>query len=281
VATFLGPELVPNPVPIVDRYGIFTTATGPLTLPSRGIGGGLQYETGTCELPNGLAVECGGTASKVLTTDYSSDTLTGTPFVVYSSLVCGLAGMDEQRMQRFLMERLRGGEQAVVESVFSRQLFGQSPGLSNNAAVVTVTAVTSGINASIAELESAFYAAYGLTGTIHIPFVLAQRLGADVLRWDGRVWRTPGGSIVSFGNYAGRSPTDVAPAAGTAWIYMTGQVSLWRTPDSGVYITPFRNAFSRTTNQLTALAEREYVIDFDCSVFATLVTLDPLVEVAP
>lgn len=276
MATFLGAELVPNPVPIVDRYGLFTAATGPLTLPPRGIGGGLQYETGTCELPNGLAVDCGGTASKVLTTDYSTDTMTGAPFIVYSSLVCGLVGMDETRMRRFLMDRLKAGEQAVVENIFSRQLFGQSPGLSNNAGVVTVTAVTTGANASVAELEAAFYATYGLTGTIHVPFLVAQRMFAGGgLRWDGRLWRTAAGSIVSIGNYAGRSPADAAPAAGTAWIYMTGQVSLWRTPDSDVYITPFQNAFSRTTNQLTALAEREYVLNFDCAVFATLVTLDP------
>lgn len=276
MATFTGPVFVPNPVPIVDRYGLFTTATGPLTLPTIGRGGGVQYETGTCELPNSLEVECGPTTSKTLTTDYGVDTIVGTPFVVYSSLVCGLTGMTDQRMRTFLMERLKAGEQAVVENVFSLQAVGQSPGLSDNPNVVTVTATTDGVTQSVAELEEAFYSVYGLTGTIHIPHLLAARLQqGGALRWDGRLWRTAAGSIVSFGNYAGNEPDGDPPAAGLSWIYMTGQVTIWRTPDDDVFITPFENSFSRTTNQLTAVAEREYVIAFDCAVFATAVTVAP------
>lgn len=276
MATFTGPVFVPNPVPIADRYGLFTVATGPLTLPTIARGGGIQYETGTCELPNSLEVECGPTASKTLTTDYSSDTIVGTPFVVYSSLVCGLVGMTEQRMRTFLMERLKAGEQAIVENVFSLEAVGQSPGLSNNAAVVTVAATTAGVTQSVANLEEAFYSNYGLTGTIHVPHVLAARLQqGGALRWDGRVWRTAAGSMVSIGNYAGNDPAGAAPGAGLSWIYMTGQVTIWRTSDSDVFITPFDHAFSRTTNQLTALAEREYVITIDCAVYATAVTIDP------
>lgn len=276
MATFTGPVFVPNPVPVADRYGLFTVATGPLTLPTIARGGGIQYETGTCELPNSLEVECGPTTDKTLTVDYSSDTIVGTPFIVYSSLVCGLVGMTDQRMRTFLMERLKAGEQAVVENVFSTQAVGQSPGLSDNANVVTVTAVTTGVTDSVAELEEAFYSNYGLVGTLHVPHILAARLQqGGALRWDGRMWRTAAGSQVSIGNYAGNEPDGDPPAAGVSWLYMTGQVTIWRTPDTDVFITPFESAFNRTTNQVTALAEREYVITIDCAVYATAVTIDP------
>lgn len=276
MAIFTGPVFVPNPVQLTDRYGLFTVATGPLTLPTIARGGGIQYETGTCELPNSLEVECGPTTAKVLTTDYGVDTIVGTPFIVYSSLVCGLAGMTEQRMRTFLMERLKAGEQAIVENVFSTQAVDQSPGLSDNPGVVTVTAVTTGVTDSVAELEEAFYNTYGLAGTIHVPHLLAQRLQeGGGLRWDGRVWRTAAGSAVSFGNYAGNAPNGDPPAAGLSWIYMTGQVTIWRTPDNEVFITPFDNSFNRATNQLTAVAEREYVLTIDCAVYATAVTIEP------
>lgn len=273
MAIFTGPVFVPNPVPIVDRYGLFTVATGPLTLPPIARGGGIQYETGTCVLPRGLEVECGPSdPAKVI--ESTPDVIVGTPFIVYSELTCGAVGLTNDRARTFLMERLKAGEQAVVETVFSTQAVGQSPGLSNNPDVVTVTAVTTGVTDSVGVLEAAFYNFYGMTGTLHVPHQLAQRLyQGGGLRWDNGRWRTAAGSLVSFGRYTGLTPAGTAPAAGTLWIYMTGPVTIWRTPDSEVFIPPYENSINRTTNQVSMVAEREYVITIDCAVFGTAVTI--------
>lgn len=275
MAIFTGPVFVPNPVPIVDRYGLFTVATGPLTLPQVARGGGIQYETGVCVLPKSVQVECGPSdPEKVI--ESTSDFIVGTPFIVYSELTCGTVGMTQERARTILMERLKAGEQAVVENVFSTQAVGQSPGLSDNPDVVTVTAVTTGIIDSVSVLEEAFYSAYGLTGTLHVPHVLAARLQeGGMLRWDGRQWRTPAGSLVSIGNYAGNEPDGDAPAAGISWLYMTGQVTIWRTPDSEIFIPPFAMSIDRASNQISMVAEREYVITIDCAVYATAVTIEP------
>lgn len=275
MATFTGPVFVPNPVPLTDRYGLFAVATGPLTLPEKARGGGIQYETGTCALPKGIEVECGPSdPAKVI--ENTPTVIVGTPFIVYSDLTCGAVGLGADRARTFLMERLKAGEQAVVENIFSNQLFGQSPGLSNNPDVVTVTAVTTGITDSVAVLEEAFYNIYGLPGTIHVPHVLAARLQeGGALRWDGRLWRTAAGSLVSIGNYSGNEPDGDAPAAGLSWIYMTGQVTIWRTPDSEVFIPPYETSINRATNQVSMVAEREYVITIDCAVLATAVTIEP------
>lgn len=275
MATFTGPVFVPNPVPIVDRYGLFAVATGPLNLPPIARGGGIQYETGTCVLPKSLEVECGASdPTKVI--ENTPDVIVGTPFIVYSELTCGAVGLTQERARTFLIDRLKAGEQAVVESVFSTQAVGQSPGLSDNPNVVTVGAVTTGITDSVAVLEEAFYNNYGLPGTIHVPHVLAARLQeGGALRWDGRVWRTAAGSLVSIGNYAGNEPDGDAPAAGISWLYMTGQVTIWRTPDSEIFIPPYANSINRATNQVSMIAEREYVITIDCAVYATAVTIEP------
>jgi hypothetical protein len=277
MAIFTGPVFVPNPVPIVDRYGLFAVATGPLTLPTIARGGGIQYETGTCVLPRGLEVDC-GPADPAKVIESTPDVIVGTPFIVYSELTCGAVGLTQDRARMFLMERLKAGEQAVVENVFSTQAFGQSPGLSNNANVVTVTAVTEGITASVAALEEAFYSVYGLTGTLHVPHHLGARLQqGGALRWDNGRWRTAAGSLVSIGNYEGDQPDGSAAAAGTSWLYMTGQVTVWRTPDSEVFIPPYEASIDRATNQVSMVAEREYVIAFDCAVFGTAVTLNPII----
>lgn len=274
MAIFTGPVFVPNPVPIVDRYGLFTVATGPLTLPQVARGGGIQYETGVCVLPKSVQVECGPSdPAKVI--ESTSDFIVGTPFIVYSELTCGTVGMTQDRARTILMERLKAGEQAVVENVFSTQAVSQSPGLSNNPDVVTVAATTTGVTDSVGRLESDFYATYGLTGTLHVPFILAQRLyQGGGLRWDGRQWRTAAGTLVSFGNYAGNDPAGDPPAVGLSWVYMTGAVTIWRTPDSEIFIPPYEMSINRATNQVAMVAEREYVLTIDCAVFATAVTIE-------
>ena len=83
------------------------------------------------------------------------------------------------------------------------------------------------------------------------------------------------GSVVSAGCYAGNTPGGVVPADGTFWVYITGQTTVWRTPDSEVMISPLEGALNRTTNQFRMLAEREYVVTYECDGFAKAVTLWP------
>lgn len=276
MAIFTGPVFVPNPVPIVDRYGLFAVATGPLNLSEKARGGGVQYETGTCALPHGYEVACEPGEEVEKTIENTPTVIVGTPFIVYSDLTCGTVGLGPDRARTFLIERLKAGEQAVVESIFSDQLFGQSPGLANNADAQTVTAVTTGITDSVAVLEEAFYNVYGLTGTLHVPHVLASRLQeGGALRWDGRLWRTAAGTQVSIGNYSGNDPAGDPPAAGLSWLYMTGQVTIWRTPDSEIFIPPYETSIDRAANQVYMVAEREYVLTVDCAVYATAVTVEP------
>jgi hypothetical protein len=124
-------------------------------------------------------------------------------------------------------------------------------------------------------LEDWLYARYGLPGVLHVPMEAAAFYkGAHLVEKESGVWRTDVGTAVSFGNYAGTGPTGQVPVAGSAWIYITGQLAVWRTPDSDLFVPTMGEVINRATNVLTIVMEREYVITFDCYVAAIQVTFD-------
>ncbi len=124
-------------------------------------------------------------------------------------------------------------------------------------------------------LEDWLYARYGLPGILHVPAALSAYLqNFYLLEQDARgVLRTPLGTAVSIGNYAGKSLNGSNPSAGNTWVYITGQVTTWRTPDQDLFVTKIPQVLNRTTNQLTAVMEREYVVSVDCFVAGVQTTI--------
>jgi hypothetical protein len=282
MAVTTGPILVDAPR-TRERYGIFATSEIDESVDPHVWLGGVQFITGNCGDAVGYTVAC---ASSLAAKTFASEPAfnTATPFIVYAGRLCGTVGFTEAESQRYTLAKLRSAEQTVVEQVFSDQLFGQSPGLANNPSVTTV-AVAAGINfvEAVGRLEAAFYAAYGYAGTIHMPFRAGEHASSQhILHSDAefplpgndRVWKTAVGSTVSIGAYSGNSPAGAAPAAGHQWIYITPPVKIWRQSDSQVFVSPIEGSLNRTTNQETWLAERSYVVGFECNeVFAIDATL--------
>ena len=279
MASLTGPVYVPAPNPVVPRYGLFRVATGPLDLPINARSGGLQYEISVCNLPLGYEVECQDSHnSKVISSGIT--TVTGAPFVVYSAVQCdtvGLVNWGEDSVKRFLFEQLVAGEQATVENIFSSGTVGQYPSLANNPNVVNL-GTAPGVVRAVGMLENWLYARYGLPGVIHAPMLAAPYfLGAYIIERDGSlgtaIWRTDTGTAVSFGNYSGVGPTGQVPGATDTWLYITGQVAIWRTPDNDLFVPPMGQVINRSTNVITTVMEREYVLTFDCYIAAVHVTL--------
>src|SRR5262245_17716730 len=121
MAVLTGREtLSQTPNPLAVRPGLFDAAVGPLPLSVHARIGGNQYQTGVCGDLEGYSVLCqtdGGRGTK--TFDDSPSTVTGDPFVVYSSISCSPVGMTDQQLQQYLDQQLRAQEQAKVESIFS------------------------------------------------------------------------------------------------------------------------------------------------------------------
>ena len=268
MAVTTGPIWVPAPNPVIPRYGLFSVATGPLDLPIHGRGGGLQYQTGTCTLPVGYEVNCQENhETKEFAT--SITTHTGLPFVVFSSVECGTVGLvnhGQDHVRKFLYEQLVAGEQSTVESIFSTSGFGQGGGLANNPATVNLGTAADVVDA-VGTLEEWLYGLYGLPGVLHVPMIAAAYVkSAHLVEKDTPIdpWRTVPATKVSFGNYAGLNPTGGPPAAGSTWIYITGQVAVWRTSDAELPNIPIGQVINRETNTIDIVMEREYVITYDC-----------------
>lgn len=274
MAVITAPVTLPaDPNPNQQRYGLFNAVNGPLELPIHARNGGLEYTTPLCDLPGGYEVNClDDLATKTFTN--GPTTITGAPFVVLASMLCGTFGFNEAEWNRMVTEKLRAGEQAVVERIFSTSDFGQTPGLANNPDAQQLTAAAS-VAAGIATLEGWLYAQYGPTGVLHIPISAAAFvLNSDFVYKDGQVWRTKSGTAVSFGNYAGQDAAGENPDAGHTNFWITGQMSVWRTPDSDIFVSPYGASIDKVSNQIRMFAEREYVLAFDCYVAAVDVTLE-------
>lgn len=283
VAT-IPPVLVEKPTPFPPRrYGLLQAAVGPLDLPIHGRNGGMQYVTGLCGTGFGYEIECidDQDSKAAAFTENGSTTVLGAPFIVFATMVCGTAGFTFEENRALVMERLRGVEQSVVETVFSTSTFGQSPGLITGDGITTVTGAGDTVVDVLSELERARYCGftgnltqYGPPGYLHVAIPVLNALkAAHVLDWDGTKWRTPMGTVVSAGCYANNTPAGAAPADGVFWMYLTGQTTIWATPDSAVQVAPVEGSLDRTTNQFLMMAEREYVVTYECGGFAKPVTL--------
>lgn len=260
---------VPRPGPGTELlpYGLFTAATGPLDLPLKAIMGGLQWETPYCDLPSCYAISCEpGSKAAALVDGWTNVNLD--PFTTLAGMECGFGNdsSSDARTRELVTQKLIAGEQRLVEMVFSRGLCGQAPGLSTSGA--TQLAASAHIMEAFALLEGAYGAAYGLPGIIHVPLVAMPAVFTHHLVYkEGKKWYTGSGNVVSFGNYAGYSAADAAPAADHTNIYITGPVTLFRDPQ--ITVAPWAESVNKTTNQIHRFAERAWAVGYECIALAT------------
>lgn len=268
------------------RYGIFQAANGPLDMSDPHMrNGGIKYVTAVCGEGFGYDIACiGDQADKSSAWSENGTTVvTGAPFIVFATLQCGTAGYTFEEEKALVMERLRSVEQSVVEEVFSTSANGQSPGLITGDGITTVTGAGDTVVQVLSELERARYcgftgntAQYGPQAILHVAIPVLNALKQEHLaEWDGTRWRTPMGTVISAGCYANNDPAGAAPADGVFWMYLTGQTTIWRSSDQFVMdqIAPVDGSLDRTTNQYMMLAEREYIVTYECGGFAKPVTL--------
>lgn len=238
------------------RFGLLDSANGPLDLPQRGRGGGLRYVPTACGHAYAYGINCYGgeveAPEKPRDAD-NSDTETGV-FAVLATLECTQVGQTEQELRDKVLRRLANGEASTVEAAFWTGLdFEGNPlaiaNLDQAAEPVTVPDDES-IALVVAALERYAYVDedYGHQAYLHAPVeVAALAAEANLLIADGPRWVTPLGSVWVFGAY---------PAGE---VIITGQVTLWRSPEVTV-----NSAFDTATNTRLLVAEREWAASFDC-----------------
>lgn len=274
------PEVVvAKPTPSLPlRYGLFQAAVGPLNLPVHARGGGVTYWETMCDGGQGYEVNCLDDLDTKVFNEAGLNVVAGVPFVVMSNFTCAPVGLSLPELDALALQKFHSVEQAIVEQVFSSGTFAAAPALANNPDVVDLSA-TSGATEVVdvvSVLENAIYCTsqYGAPAYLHVPVAVFNQLKSQhLIEFDGLRWLTPSGSVISSGCYTALEPDGDTPAEGTFWIYATGQTVVWRTANGEEEVIPVEGALNRTTNQYTGLVEREYVVTFECAVYAMPVTL--------
>lgn len=274
MAGIIPAEPIAAPEPVGRRYGLFTAAAGPIDMPPHGRGGGVKYVPVTCGEATPYPIDCSG--GFVLSGEKSGETdnalFEALPFAVYAAMECGSVGYTEAEWRAKVERRLANGEQGAVELALwtgAVSVGGTSLGIDNlqdSATDITVADETD-FTAVIAALEFYLYntAAYGNVGYIHASVDMAA-WAADhhLVEQDGPLKKTPYGSIWVFGGgYPGTGADGAAPPVGGSYLYITGQVTVWRAGDA--FVAPPHQVMDRETNQMFLLTEREYAVGFDCA----------------
>lgn len=209
-----------------------------------------------------------------------------TPFTVYARKDCsaptwwtdaeaetaeGLTEGEAWQVERAFWTGAAGGRTGVVHPhlAANASLIDDSDTL-QTAATVTVAAAVDLVE-GLGRLEAALADCYQGVGVIHIPAVLGPQLAHDMLAIPrGGKLLTPNGNLIALGRgYPGTSPAAVA-TTGTAWIYATGAVFYARSPLRPVTPT---EALDRDDNTLAQLAERTYVLGWDCCHLAAAISI--------
>lgn len=247
-----------------------------MPFPSPGaVGGGVQYIPDTCEDNVYLYDMTCPPVSGSKTFDNMEGAVSGSPFAVITSFICGSVGMSPEEIRQRVLLRMQLREQRAVERrVWQGQDLSQGqgaiPGLFRNATSLG----SAGCVTEAVELLEQVLADNGVVGgLIHTRVGMSAHLAqAHLLEHPNpRRMTTPYGTPYVFGQgYDGSGPTGQAFTGDTEWMYASGRVLIWQ--DTEIAVPPLDQIFRRDTNERIALAERVYAVIVECGVWAVEVT---------
>jgi hypothetical protein len=208
-----------------------------------------------------------------------------TPFTIVAEFDCTPVGLNDAAT--VAGDALARVEQQQVEAAFwTGTAAGQQvvfPHLAANAEVVDGNDILLQPTASICitgadvvhglgALEACLADCYAGQGIIHVPRVAEPTLAAWNLieDRDGQLYTTSGNRVVVGGGYTGTGPDGTAPADGTTWLYATGAAFGYR---GDVRMMSPRESIDRSTNTMRMIAERTYVLGFECCLLAANISL--------
>jgi hypothetical protein len=221
------------------------------------------------------------------------------PFTVYAEMDCSLpSGNVWGGYYEDVQELLKLTEQYQVEQSFWTGLIGGPGGLTNQvyphlASNTTVLQSVTGSNATITLqpaatvvvtgavsatrgiglLEAAVSGCYDGEAVLHVPNQAIPVMASNVLFFrDGNVLRTfNGNKVVAGAGYGGNTGPDGTPAAaGTAWVYATGAMFMYQ---GDISVMPQESTLDRSNNTVHAIAQRTYVLGWDCCLYAVQINI--------
>lgn len=213
-----------------------------------------------------------------------------TPFTVYERISCSPVGWAEDGLQDLAERALNRVSSFQAERAFATGTAGSGadeagvvhPHLQSDAllfdddgrtvldqeATVVNAAAVDPVQAFV-NLEQALAECYHGEGYIHVPAGYGSALlSEDLIRLVSGRYRSSNNHTVVLGDgYPGDAPDGTEPPVGQAYFYATGQVWYYR---SGIRSFPLDETLDREDNTVHALAERTYVIAYECCLIAQL-----------
>lgn len=255
---------------------------------------GIRYQPDKCATGLALPVGCASGSAAVAATktiDGNEATVFTDPFLVFAGDKCSTLGWEERNYAERAARYLGTFEAALVEKEFWGGAAAQA-GIAAGVSYPTDQWLTSGGAAvlgsgaamppqkawsTIFDALSAAPNGQACTGgspaMIHVPrSVLPYLQAANLVRREGNLWLDGLDNIVVPGTgYLGTDPDGDAPASGTAWVYVTSMVRIYR-DETLILPGTYAEALDRAHNDIAFRAERTYLVDWDrCCHFAALV----------
>lgn len=200
----------------------------------------------------------------------SPSSVDGMLMALYTGFTCKLVGADFDTYMAQLKQVVENRESVAIERALQQQRFTGAAG-SGGAAATILTGYQATIcpELGMAYLEQDLADNYAGVGIIHMPRLLASQMAGDTLKLDGKILRTRLGTPVAAGGgyMPTNSPDGSVTAAGSFWMYATGEIAVTR----GKLIE--RTDQDRINNDGVILLERLYEVVVDCHVSAMKVSL--------
>jgi hypothetical protein len=237
--------------------------------------GGTTYDECLSVTGIGAPPEPAAKADNVVQTDRGA-----TPFTIFTEFDCSPVGLrDAETVASDALARI---EQYQVEAAFwAGAVGGQTVAFPHLAADTEVldsqqivlqpaaTTCVTGVDAAhaLGALEDCLADCYAGQGVIHIPRIALPTFAAWglVQARDGALFTTAGNRVVVGGGYTGSGPDGTSPAAGSTWMYATGALFGYR---GDVRMHSPRDSIDRSANTMRMIAERTYVLAFECCLLA-------------
>jgi hypothetical protein len=186
------------------------------------------------------------------------------PFAIYALNACKTVGSIDEARGRTERSFARA-EGPAVESGFMRSVLADSGQVTDLSPGNTFSAAD-----GIAMLEGYAARTYGGVATLHVPRSITSKV-AQPLAWQragDHIETFQGNLVASGGGYEDNlGPDGTEAPAGSAWVYITGVVTLYRSPAD--VIGPLVDT---TNNDFMVLIERVYGPIIDCMGAAVLVS---------
>lgn len=208
-----------------------------------------------------------------------------TPFTVVAKFECSPVGLidattvavdalervEQQQVEAAFWTGTAAGQQVVFPHLAAAADVedGQDILLQPTASVcITGADIVHGLGA----LEACLADCYAGRGVIHVPRVAEPTLAAWglIVERDGGLFTTAGNRVVIGGGYTGSGPDGTPAPDGTAWIYATGAMFGYR---GDVKMSRPTDSIDRSTNTMRMIAERTYVLGFECCLLAANISL--------